>query len=136
MDAAGRTRTFFQDLSNTLGMTQNAVQANATVLEQHRYANNSGTVAINREVVDLFTGRRVQPFEIEPGEMIRLVGTDANADALNKTAPDGGTVCRIISTDYDGSTNTVSLGLDGVPVSLLRAIMNTKKNRPPPTRRI
>lgn len=135
MDAAGRTRTFFQDLSNTLGITANAAQANATVLQQHRFPVNSGRLTISRPVVDMFTGRRVQPFEIEPGYMIRLVGVDASPDALNTAAPDGGTICRIINTDYDAGSNSVDLDLDGVPVSLLRAILNTKKNRPPPVRK-
>lgn len=135
MDAAGRTRTFFQDLSNTMGITENAAQANATVLEQHRYPANTGSVSINREIVDRFTGRRVQPYEIEPGYMMRLVGIDPNPDALNATTPNGSTVCRIITNDYDSTSNAADLDLDGVPLSLFRAIMNTRKNRPPPTRK-
>lgn len=135
MTAAGRTRTFFQDLSNTVGSLANAQQANASVLEQHRYPENSGTLSINRQVVDLFTGRRVEPYEIEPGYMIRLVGIDPYPDAINYTAPNGGTVCRIVQTDYDGSSNSASLNLDGVPLSLMQAIRNTRTNRKPPTRK-
>lgn len=135
MTAAGRTRTFFQDLSNTVGSLANATQANLSVLGDHQYPDNSGTLTIAREVVDLFTGRRVQPYEIEPGYMIRLVGINPYPDAINYTAPNGGTVCRIVTTDYDGSSNSVSLNLDGVPLSLMQAIRNTRTNRKPPTRK-
>lgn len=136
MDAVGRTRTIFQDLSNTLGNDVNAPAANATALEEHRYPQNTGRLTIDREIVDLHTGRRVSPREIVPGYLIRLVGLDPNPDALNASGANGSTVCRMVTTDYDGATDSVDCDLDGIPLSLLRAIMNTRANRPPPTRRI
>lgn len=136
MDAVGRTRTFFQDLSNTLGITENATQANATILEEHRYPQNTGRLTIERPVLDLWTGRYVQPYEVEPGCLIRLVGLDPNPDALNAATANGVTVCRIVQTDYDGGKNAVDCDLDGIPLSLLRAIMNTRKNRQPVIRRV
>lgn len=136
MDAVGRTRTIFQDLSNTLGITESANSANATALEEHRYPQNTGRLTINRPILDQWTGRYVQPYEVEPGHMVRLVGLDPNPDALNAVAANGVTVCRIVQTDYDGGRNAADCDLDGIPLSLLRAILNTKKNRQPLTRRV
>lgn len=135
MDAVGIVRTYWHDLSNTTGDTDNVAQANAKILADHRYPANSGRVTINRPIVDNWTGRTVMPWEIEPGAMIRIVGVNPTPDGVNAAVPNGGGTCRIVKADYGGSAG-MALDLDGVPVSLLRAIMNTKKNRPPPTKRV
>lgn len=122
MDAVGRSRRYFQDLSDESGDSAQATQANLAVLEDHRYPVNGGRVTVIREVVDLHTGRRVQPYAIEPGYLCRLVGVDPSPDALNATAPNGGTVCRIVSTDYDAGAHSVDIELDSVSWSLFRAI--------------
>jgi hypothetical protein len=131
MTAAGRTRRFFQDLTDTISDTDNAVQANAAVLEEHRFPKNGGRVTIRRPIVDLFTGRRVEPFEIQPGYMMRLAGIEPNLDALNASTPNGSTVCRIVTNDYNGDDNSADLDLDSVPWSLFRAIARTKKPTTP-----
>lgn len=131
MDAVGRTRRFFQDLTDTLSDSDNAAQANATVLTNHRYPLNGGRVTVSREVVDLFTGRRVQPYEIEPGYMVRLVGIEPSPDALNTTVPNGSTVCRIVSTSYSADSHSVGLDLDSVPLSMFKAIAATRKTGTP-----
>lgn len=134
MAAAGRSRTFWQDLSDQTGDADNAVQANTAVLEEHKYPKNGGQVTINRPIVDLFTGRTVQPYEIKPGHMIRLVGIDPSPDLLNASVPNGSTVCMIVGNDYKGSDNSASLDLDSVPASLFRAIAYTKRARLPARR--
>ena len=133
MTAVGRTRRFFQDLGTVTGDVLNAAQANAAVLEDHRYPRNGGRVTVARDVVDLFTGRRVAPFEIEPGYLVRLVGVDPSPDALNATEANGSTVCRIVSTDYSADTHSVDLALDSIPWSLFRAISNLTFSRPRPS---
>lgn len=130
MTAAGRSRTYYQDLSDVTGDVLNVPQANATVLEEHRYPKNAGRVRVMRDVVDLFTGRRVAPFEIEPGYLARLVGVEPSPDALNASTSDGSVVCRIVGTDYSGDDHSVDLDLDSEPWSLFRAIANTKKPLP------
>lgn len=135
MDAIGRTRRFFQDLGAISGNEDQAVNANNAVLEDHRYPVNGGRVTVAREVVDLFTGRRVQPYEIEPGYLCRLVGIDPEPDALNVTAPNGGTVCRIVTTDYDADTHAVSLDLDSTSWSLFRAIARANRHTGRPQRK-
>lgn len=128
MTAVGRTRRFFQDLTDTTGHTLNADQSNINVLADHRYPQNSGQVKIARPITDLKTGRTVQPYDIQEGEMIRLVGADPYPDSLNSTGPDGSTLCRIIKVDYSGADHAATLDLDSIPISLFNAIMNTRRS--------
>ena len=134
MTAMGRTRRYFQDLGDSTSDLDNATQANAAVLADHRYPQNGGQVTVSRRVVDLFTGRRVEPFEIEPGYLCRIVGVSPSVDALNSTARNGSTVCRIISTDYDASGHSVTIALDSEPWSMFRAIARAKPTRATPRR--
>ena len=136
MTAAGRVRRAFQDLGTVLGNDINATTANATLLSEHRYPKNTGRVRISRPIVDLHTGRRVQPFEIQPGYMIRLVGVDPTPDALNTSlTPNGSTICRIVTVDYDGDAGAADLDLDAVPPSTAQAIRYARHKRlPQPTR--
>ena len=138
MTAVGRTRRYFQDLGTVMGSTDNVTTANATVLQEHRYPKNTGRVRIQRPIVDLFTGRLVQPFEIEQGYLIRMVGINPTPDALNTSlTPNGSTICRIVSNDYDGDAHAADLDLDAVPYSMAQAIRYTRhlRQRNTPVRR-
>lgn len=134
MTAVGRTRRYYHDLGQITGDELNAPQQNAAVLEEHRYPRNGGRVTVSREIVDLFTGRRIQPYEIEPGYLCRLVGVDPTPDALNASASNGASVCRIVGTSYSGDGNSADLDLDSVPWSLLRAINRVQGRRGKPDR--
>lgn len=127
MDAVGRKRRYFQDLGQISGDATNATTANASVLEEHRYPSNGGRVRVQRDVVDLFTGRSVQPYEIEPGYLCRVVGVDPSPDALNATESNGASVCRIVTTDYSADDHSVDIDLDSVPWSMFRAIAQAAK---------
>lgn len=135
MDAVGRVRRFFQDLTDTTSNTANATQANSTVLNDHRFPQNGGRVTVARPVVDLYTGRRVQPFEIEPGYVCRIVGINPSRDALNNNPRNGQTLCRIVNTDYDADSQSAAIDLDSESWSLYRAIARSKKTISTPQRR-
>ena len=126
MTAAGRTRRYYQDLTDTVSSATNATQANATVLNDHRFPLNGGQVTVSRPVVDLWTGRTVQPFEIQPGYIARIVGINPSRDALNNSPRNGSSLCRIVNTDYSSGSNSVSIALDSVPYSMARAIKAAK----------
>lgn len=126
MAAAGRTRRFYQDLTDTVSSDANATQANATVLNDHRFPLNGGQVTVSRPVVDLWTGRTVQPFEIQPGYIARIVGVNPSRDALNNSPRNGSSLCRIVTTDYSAGSHSASIALDSVPYSMARAIRNAK----------
>jgi hypothetical protein len=134
MTAAGRTRRFFQDLGEETSNDTNATTANAAVLSEHRFPQNGGRVTVQREVVDLFTGRRVQPYEIEPGYMCRIVGVNPSRDALNNSPRNGSTLCRIVTTNYDADSDSVDIDLDSVPWSMYRAIAKARPTKARPKR--
>lgn len=135
MTAMGRVRRFFQNLEDTVSDAANATQATATILNDHRFPQNGGTITVAREVVDLYTGRRVQPFEIEPGYLCRIVGINPSRDALNSSPRNGSTLCRIVATDYDADSHSVAIALDSEPWSMFRAIANAKPTKSTPQRK-
>lgn len=135
MAAVGRSRTFFQDLSDVSSETLNAAQANANVLQDHRYPKNGGRVTVAHPVVDLYTGRRVEPWEIKPAYNMRVVGVAPSADGLNAVTPNGSTVCRIVNKSYDGKSNSASLDLDSTPWGVYRAIAEARKKKTVPPRK-
>lgn len=131
MTAVGRNRRFFQDLSNVSGNTTNAATANSTVLLDHRFPRNGGQVKVQRDIVDLFTGCKVAPYQVQPGYLVRVVGINPSVDTLNNSPRNGSTVCLIINTDYDSSDNSVTLDLDALPWSVFRAIAAATARKSP-----
>lgn len=127
MTTMGRTRRFFQDLGESVSDADNATQVNASILADHRYPQNGGRVTVARPVVDLFTGRRVEPFDIEPGYLCRIVGVDPSVDAMNNNPRNGSTLCRIVRTSYSADGHSVDIDLDSVPWSMSGAIARTAK---------
>lgn len=135
MTAAGRSRRFYQDLTDSTSNEANAAQANASVLNDHRFPQNGGRIIVSRSVVDLWTGRRVQPYEIEPAYIARIVGINPSRDALNNSPRNGSSLCRIVNTDYDADSHSVSIDLDSEPWSMYRAIANAKTTVSTPQRK-
>lgn len=132
MDAVGRVRTKYADLGDISGDAAGALAANLASAKNHRFPNNGGKVTISRQIVDLFTGRTVQPWEIKPAYLMRLVGVNPAPDALNATASNGSTVCRIVNKSYDGSSGTATLDLDAQPWGVVQAIKATQPTHPGP----
>lgn len=123
MDAVGRVRTFYQDLSNVSGSLSNVTIANTQALFTHQTPKNGGTITITRPIVDLATGRTVQPYEIEIGELVRVSGVDPNPAALNFSVDtDGVRIFRIVAMSYDSETHSAELTLDTEVVSLMAAV--------------
>jgi len=126
LDAAGLTRTLPVDLGEEAGSLANAQRRGDQELLQHRYAPNAGTLTVARPTLDLVAGRMAAPWEIRPGNLIRVRGVLPRVDALNATARDGVTVFRVKSTDFRASDATASLELDSHPLSLARQIAAAK----------
>lgn len=134
MSAVGRSRRYYQDLTDAASNAANATQANSAILSEHRFPQNGGRITVAREVVDLYTGRRVQPYEIEPGYICRIVGVSPSRDALNNNPRNGSTLCRIVATEYDADSHSVSIDLDSEPWSMYRAIARAKPAKTSPQR--
>jgi len=72
--------------------------------------------------VDLFTGRPAMPWEILPGNLIRVRGIQPQLNALNPSTRDGVTVFRIVSNEYRASAAAAELELDSFAPSTARAL--------------
>ena len=129
LDAKGRTRRAILDVSTELGSSANAAQLGANFLAEHKYPPNMGTINVARPIRDLETGRLVQPFEIEPGELIRVRGVESYPDALNATSNDGQTVFRIWATTYTADANVAQLELDTYSRSTEQALAKLERRR-------
>lgn len=132
LTAASRTRTGFLDLGDNIGSLAEAQQAGDQWLADRQYPPNAGRLTIARPILDHVTGRMVQPYEIEPGYLIRVRGILPRIDALNATARDGVTVFRIWAKEYWASKAAAELELDSYPASTARALATLHQ---PPLRR-
>jgi hypothetical protein len=112
LDKAGVTRRAIIDAGDEIASQANANRVGDNFLANHRYPANAGTVTIPRPIRDLTTGAMVDPFQIQPGELIRVRGVESYADALNASSNDGVTVFRIWSVEYDSDSNSATLELD------------------------
>lgn len=135
MDNMGRTRRIFQDLGNDTSNVNNATQANAQALADHRFPQNGGQIKVQRRVVDLWTGQTVEPHEIQPAYICRILGIAPSRDALNSSPRNGSTLVRIVTNDYDASEHAATLSLDQEPWSMYKAIAKTKTGKTVPERK-
>lgn len=131
MAAVNRSRRIYQDLSDTTSSATQATQANTTLLNDHRFPTNGGKIVVSRQIVDLWTGRRVEPYEIQPGYVARIVGINPQRDALNNSPRNGSTLCQIVTNDYDSASHSASLDLDSEPWSMFKAIALANARRRP-----
>jgi hypothetical protein len=133
LDAAGLTRTAFLDLGDEASTANNAHQVGDQFLSEHQYPVNAGRLVVKRPMIDIETGRMVQPWEIRPGELIRVRGVTGFPDSLNNTGRNGVTVFKIAATSYSSADNACTLDLDVYAPSVARALAAWV--RKPPQRR-
>lgn len=129
LDAEGIERQAVLDLGDEVGSIAGAERAGDDFLAEHRVPKNSGTLTIARPIRDLWTGRLVDPFEIEPAHLIRVRGIESYPDALNASSSDGQTVFRIWAATYTSESNSVSLELDSDSRTTSNALAALMKRR-------
>ena len=131
LDAAGVTRRTIIDAGDEISSQANADRVGDNFLASHNVPANAGSVTISRPIRDLTTGAMVEPFEIEPGELIRVRGVESYPDALNASSNDGLTVFRIWSMEYDSDAGSAVLELDTYSRTTANAIARliTRRNR-------
>jgi hypothetical protein len=129
---AGFDRQAFIDLGDEIGSATNAAQAGDQWLVDHMAPPNEGTLTVARPILDRYQGRMVAPWEILPGQLIRVRGVQPRVDALNPTTRDGVTVFRIKSVEYRSAAGAATLELDTYSQTTMRALA---KLRTPITRR-
>jgi hypothetical protein len=126
---AGLTRKFYIDLADEMGILSNAQYVGDNFLAEHRSPPNAGTLTVSKPIIDQATGRMVYPWEIMPGQLIRVRGVNPRVDALNPTNRDGVTIFRIISTEYNAANASVALELDSYNRTIARALANLQTQR-------
>jgi hypothetical protein len=115
LDDAGITREKTIDLSDEVGSDTLANQVGDQFLAEHATAPNRGILTVRTPILDLDTMRRVQPWEIRPGHLIRVRDVLPRPDALNPNLRDGVTVFKVITKEYDAMENVATLHLDASP---------------------
>jgi hypothetical protein len=126
LTAADLTRQGQIDLGDEVGTQADAERAGDQWLADRRYAPNAGRLRIARRIIDLQTGRMVQPWEIEPG-LIRVRGILPSIDALNTSSRDGTTIFRIRALEFRASDAAATLELDSYAPSTARALADLQR---------
>lgn len=126
---AGLTRTVWQDQGANIGTVAAAQRAGSQYLADHVNPPNAGTLTISRPILDLQSGRMVQPWEIRPGALIRVRGVQPRIDALNPTNRDGVSIFRITSVEFRAGDASATLELDAYSKATARAIAKNELNR-------
>lgn len=134
LDDAGLTRQGYLDLGDEAGTLANAQRAGDQWLADRRYPPNAGRLRIARPIIDMQTGRMVQPWEIRPG-LIRVRGILPRPDALNASSRDGVTVMRIVACEYRVSDAAAVLELDSYAPSTARRLATLQRRPYSPRRR-
>ncbi len=133
--AAGISREGFIDLGDDVGSSNNAIQAGDLFLADHKTPPNAGTLTLTKPVMDLVRGCMVDPWEMLPGNLIRVRGILARLDPLNATTRDGATVFRVASHEYKVSAAAAKLELDSFAPSMARALADLQTRPLIPRRR-
>ena len=122
LTAVGLSREATIDLGEKAGSSSNATRAGVQYLQEHATPPNAGRITIARPILDLQTGRRVQPWEIRPGYLMRVRGVTSRPDSINPGGRNGTSVMRIVSREYRASTNTAECELDSYSLSVAREL--------------
>lgn len=129
LTAAGKTREFAIDLGDQAGSSSNAARAGDSFLAEHAVPVNTGTLTIARPILDVIAGRMIQPWEIEPGNLIRVRGVLPKPDSLNASDRDGVTVFRVTSVEFDAESCSATLELDSYDRTTWRALADLAASR-------
>lgn len=117
------------DLGDEVGSAANAAIVGDNFLLDHKYPANAGTLRIGRPIRDLIAGIYVRPHEIEPAELIRVIGIESYPDSLNASSRDGMTIFRIRNMDYNSDPDEASLELDIDSRTMANAIARLARRR-------
>jgi hypothetical protein len=117
------------DLGDEAGSLAAAQQAGDAFLADHNVPPNAGTLTISSPIWDNVLRRMVEPFEIEPAELIRVRGIESYPNALNASSSDGLTVFRIWAMTYNGDDDTANLELDSYSRTEINALTALTKQR-------
>jgi hypothetical protein len=118
---AGLTRQAFVDVGSTLNTVATAQKVGDSFLAVHSKPVNAGSLTVNRPVRDILEGGYREPWEILPGELVRLRGSIPDSAGLATTVADGD-VARIAAVEYTASSNSARLDLNFESPTVAKAL--------------
>jgi len=134
LTAAGLTRETVFDIRDRGRANLTYAQAAGDIfLSQHGTASSAGTLTVAERVRDLATGEMVMPWEIIPGELIRVRGVVPSINALNATDRDAVSIFRIVANEFRASAAASTLELDTWPLTVARALAKLMRQRGRPS---
>jgi hypothetical protein len=142
LSAAGVTRTMVVDLTGEGTLSRaTAISKGEDALAEANIQRSSGSATVTGPVMDVKTGRMVEPWEIRAGCPVVLAGGVLRADggsAFSKTgARDGRSTFRLTECQYSASSASMELTLDGGSRSLFNRLKRSpaKRKKKPPVRK-
>lgn len=126
LDAAGLVRRGSLDLGGQAGDAAQAVAAGDAYLAAHRYPTNTGTIVVTRPVVDMGSGRTLDPHQLRAGVLCKVANLNPSPDLLNPI-PNGDTVFRVSGVSYSAKSNAATLTLDSYERTVGRALARLGK---------
>lgn len=127
MDEMNLSREGYVDLGDEAGSAANAIAVGNKFLIDHKDPLSSGTLVLSRPIYDYATNRKVMPWEVLPGTLLRLRGVEASRQ-LDDDTRDGRTIFRIVAVEPDGE-GSAKLELDMFPQSEQRTLAWLTKKR-------
>ena len=118
LDAAGVTRTMIVDLTGEGALSKTTAKSKGLdALKTADVQRSSGTATVFGPVLDMKTGRIIEPWEIRAGWPVVLAGGMLRADGgypYSRTgARDGRSTFRATQVQYNAATAAAELTLDG-----------------------
>lgn len=109
---AGINRTTRIKMDKRASSSKNAIKYGQSFLSERNIPSMSGTVTIDRPILDFQSGRQVKPHLLRAGNLIRLRGLRPRVKALRSQVRDGTSVFRIAKVSYNDRSASATLDLD------------------------
>jgi hypothetical protein len=133
LTAAGLTRALTVDVRDRgpISLTTAKALGRSALTQADTYRVN-GTVTISEPLYDQVLGRMVQPWEIVPGNPVRLSGVAQIYTRGDERVTNAADTFRLTGTAYDAASNTATLTLDGGGRGLISKIRQVSSVLPTP----
>jgi hypothetical protein len=134
LTAAGLTRTLTTDVRDRGPVSVSTARSLGTAaLTQTDVYRTNGTVTITEPIFDQVWGRMVQPWEIVPGNPVRLSGVAQIYTRASDVPTNAADTFRLTGTAYDAASNTATLTLDGGSRGLISKVKQVSAALKPPS---
>jgi hypothetical protein len=120
LNAAGFHRSTRLDLGSSVGGLAQAQQVGDLFLAQNAVPASAGTLTVTKRVLDRLKGWMVDPWEIEPGYLIRVRNVAPTVSPNSNR--DGVTTFRVVATTVNQAEASATLELDAPAINVSNII--------------